>query len=503
MSAVQQVEAAKTWSPYQDAVFAWGTAHRNKSGALIVEAVAGSGKTTTVVEFVRRCVPTHHRVVFLAFNKPVATELSARLPSSAEAKTLNSLGFGAVRKAIGSVQIDDKKTFKLIDQLMQADGIEMPREAVREIASLVSKAKAHALVPVGGKFKGYEATHERWGELIDRYDLDLGDVEIAIANRVLQAGLDQRSIIDFDDQLYFVVALDLQCFQYDWIIVDEAQDVSHVQRLMLKKFLKPHGRLIAVGDSRQAIYGFRGADSDALDNLRKTFKADVLPLSITYRCARNIVESARRYMPSLEAAPNAPSGIVKNLAELDGDSLTPADMVLCRYTAPILSTAYALIGRRIPCRVEGRDIGVGLVSLIKRVAGKQWTTLSIEQFLTKLDAWRTRELEKAQAKEDEAKINAIDDKYQSIRAVMDASGAQSVPAIISEVEKLFTSTQGVRLSTIHRSKGLEADRVYVLEAQAGRRKMQEWQLQQEQNLLYVACTRAKTELYFVPAKAVA
>jgi DNA helicase-2/ATP-dependent DNA helicase PcrA len=511
MSTVEATVKTLVASKYQQAINDWVTAHVAAPGALIVEAVAGSGKTTTIVG-AAKFIPVHHRSVFLAFNKSIATELSAKLPSHVEAKTLNSLGNGAVFRALGRTQLDANKVRGLVDLCCDKwYAAKLGTDHRRALVSLIGKAKSHALVPAGGKYKGYEATAQRWQELVDRYDIDFGDdpevqrAAMEMADWVLVANLEQQAIIDYDDQMYFVVAMDLQTTKYDWIIVDEAQDVAHVQRLMLQKFLSRTGRLIAVGDSRQAIYGFRGADSEALNSLATVFRASRLPLSITYRCPKAVVRAAQQYVPELEAADSAIEGVVESLRALDAAELTDADMVICRYTAPVISTAYKLIGRRIPCQVPGRDIGVGLVALIKRVAGRQWTTLDVGAFRIKLDAWRQLELDKASKKNDDAKVDSIEDKYQSLCAVADGSGATTVPALIADIESVFASTKGVKLSTVHRSKGLEADRVYILDAHCmpSKRAKQPWQMQQELNLIYVAYTRAKTALYFIDAKAVA
>lgn len=491
------------WSKLQEAIFSWVDAHANRKGAVTIEAVAGSGKTTTIVEAAKR-IPTTQRAVFLAFNKSIATELQSRLPSTVEAKTLNSLGHGAVYRALGKVTLDTNKTRAIVEALIDKD--EPNRfERMRDICSLVAKAKSHALVPPGKGYTGYDATLDRWAELADRYDVDADAETFKLAGIVLEQGLSAKHVIDFDDQLYFVVAMDLKVSKYDWIIVDEAQDVSHVQRMMLQKFLKSNGRLIAVGDSRQAIYGFRGADSDSMANLRKVFRADTLPLSITYRCPKSVVALAQQYVPGLEAAETAADGRVEHLDKLDAADLQASDLVVCRYTAPIIKTAYAMIGRKLPVRVQGRDIGSGLIAVIKKVCGKSWESMPTAELMRKLEAWLAREAHKALEKGDEAKADSLNDKFQSIAAVVDGSEALTGGDVAREIESLFAGGTGVLMSTVHRAKGLEAERVYVLdpECMPAKRAKQEWQLAQEYNLMYVAYTRAKSELYFVSSKAVA
>ncbi len=247
-------------SKYQEAVIAWVREHLDRAGALIVEAVAGSGKTFTIVRAAQE-IPADHKAVFLAFNKSIATELGNKLPSHVESKTLNALGWAVCRYRIGKhITIERNKTRDLIDKLLPEEA----REVQAELLSILGKAKSHGLIPKGmpTPWGTYTADDERWVTLMDRYDIDPNGCGTATfitwCNTLLKAGLEEQNVFDFDDQLYMPVALDLPTWGYDWVIIDEAQDVSHVQRVLLRKFKKRNGRLIAVGDSRQAIYGFRG-----------------------------------------------------------------------------------------------------------------------------------------------------------------------------------------------------------------------------------------------------
>jgi superfamily I DNA/RNA helicase len=495
------------WSVYQQGVFTWVSDHVARPGAIVVEAVAGSGKTTTIVE-AANLIPTTHKACFLAFNKSIAEELGKRLPSTVESRTLNSLGFGVVRRQLGNVKVEAAKVYSIIDGLLKGSPLENSKEYARELNNLIGKAKSHAVVPDDPQYTGYKSSPERWAELAGRYDVDVPEDSAKfynLAELVLRRNLEDKQNVDFDDMMYFVVALNMPTWKYDWLIVDEAQDVSHVQRMMLRKFLKNNGRLIAVGDRRQAIYGFRGADSSSLDNIAKEFGATVLPLSITYRCAQSIVEEAQRIVPFLQARDDAPQGVVRYADNFNPQDFVEEDLVICRYMAPVIESAFALLARRIPCRVEGRDIGVAMQNLVKRIAGRQFSTMSYDAFVPRLMEWLHKEVAKATAKRDDARVDSIHDKVDSIVAVADSVEAKTVSAVLDGFSEIFSSSRGVKFSTVHRAKGLEADRVFILEPQAmpSKRAKQEWQKEQEMNLLYVAITRAKSELVYLPKSALA
>jgi superfamily I DNA/RNA helicase len=102
------------------------------------------------------------------------------------------------------------------------------------------------------------------------------------------------------------------------------------------------------------------------------------------------------------------------------------------------------------------------------------------------------------AKDPDADCTAITDKADSLREVIKSSTHKTVEALRGEIQTLFADNgQGVlTLSTIHKSKGLEAERVWVLGATESGRATKAWAVQQERNLTYVAVTRAKLNLFF-------
>ena len=490
-----------TLSKYQRAVIDWVSAHINTAGALIVEAVAGSGKTFTIVK-AAQLIPVAHKAVFLAFNKSIATELGNKLPDHVESKTLNALGWGLCRYRIGKhITIERNKTRDLIDRHLPEEA----REVQAELLNIIGKAKSHGLIPphMPTPRGTYEATDDRWLELMNRYDVDPNGCGAATfitwANTLLKAGLEDENVFDFDDQLYVPVAKDLPAWGYDWIIIDEAQDVSHVQRTLLSKFLKRDGRLIAVGDSNQAIYGFRGADSQSLANIGRVFKAETLPLSISYRCPRKVVEIAKGFVPQIEASDTAEDGEVLSPSSWDVESFSNDDLVVCRTTAPLIELAYKCISEGKKVHVMGREIGKGLINVIKKAGGKR--TKTIEELHPKLDKWQERMIRKAQ--KDEAKIAAIQDKRDCINIL--SAGLDTIAELTAAIEAIFSdSAAGTTLATVHKAKGLEAPRVFILnpDGMPSKWARQPWQQEQERNLQYVAVTRALETLVYLPLEIV-
>ena len=347
---------------------------------------------------------------------------------------------------------------------------------------------------------------EHFYAIVEHHELTLEAEEaseaqaISYARQILEASNASKEV-DFDDLLYFAVLKGVRLPTFDWVFVDEAQDTNIIQRAILRKILARGGRLVAVGDPAQAIYGFRGADSDSMDLIANDFApCTQLPLSVTYRCATKITELAQQYVPAIEAREGAPEGeILNHGTEWKFEQLGKKDLVVCRNTKPLIDLAFRCFRARIPAFVMGKELGEGLQSLIRKCDKRGG---GIDGFVSRLEAWRDREVEKAVAKHLEAKAEAIEDKAATLlMLVAELPEANRTVAELSSVLHVLFSDPGnaLTLATIHKSKGLEADTVWWLEPGLcpSRWAKSEWQVAQERNLMYVATTRAKTSLRFI------
>lgn len=505
----QSTEAAHImeWSNNQNGIFDWFKAAAKvptEPRSLVVKAVAGSGKTTTIAE-ASKFIPVDAAAVFLAFNKSIATELGKKLPAHVESRTLNSLGHRAVMGKFGQVAIDTSKTMKIVRELPNEFGLDGQEYVAKyfagDICKLVSKAKAHGLVP-HEKMNGTVADEFSLQELKDHYNLYSecpDDVLVDFVVKALKETVRQTNIIDFDDQLYFVVAFDLPVPQYSWIIVDEAQDLSAINRAMLRKFLSTNGNLIAVGDDAQAIYGFRGADSTSLDTIIEMFKAEELPLDTTYRCPKAVVEIAQKYVPEINCPIDAPEGEVIEHDKFELGDFEDEDLIVCRNTAPLITSAYRMIRHGHPVRVMGRDIGKGLTSLIKKIARSGFKYMTMGEFEKKLGKWMRNQIDIAKRRDQEDRIEMIQDKAESLFAIIAGSEVDTLPEVCHIIDDLFQGDRGPRFATVHKAKGMEANRVFILDAELMPSKFakQPWQMQQENNLIYVAVTRALSTLCYI------
>jgi superfamily I DNA/RNA helicase len=505
------------------------TALTGTTSHLALVARAGCGKTSTILLGVNAIARANPRAEILvcAFNKSIADEVGQKLKEAGhrdwrtvQASTLHSMGFGLL-KYMFNPKIDEKKV-RLIVQglaaLTETGANDWQLEQVAETCQAYGQ-QVEALVRYG-KQAGVGFFNDLpigdvgvWHQLADHYDVNglddtsEADAVVTATQEVYRRSLKQTDIIDFDDMILFPLVKNLRVkFGKDVIFLDEAQDLSRSRQALARKFLKPNtGRMIVVGDDRQAIYGFTGADAEALPNLIVGLGATVLPLSMTWRCPKAVVAMARRYVPDIEAAESAPEGIVGTIEALP-DDLAPGDAILCRNTAPLITAAYQLIRAGKACKVEGRSIGDGLVALANR-----WKVKNIDTLLNRLEAYEGREVEKAQAKGNESKVEEVQDKCETLRQICSAvtlKGGSTVADVGAFIVSLFAdgADEGkqIILATYHRSKGREWERVFLWEHSTrcpSKAARQDWQKAQEENLAYVAITRAKAELYFVEQEA--
>ena len=478
------------YSHYQQAIFdevANGDQH------VVVLARAGSGKTTTIVEAISR-IPQGKSAIFVAFNKHIADELKRR---GVNACTLNSFGFKMFRQGCSTrSRINAKKTGNILKyKIFHLDtaSTQMKKKCFKciyAVTRLVGLLKSHA-IPQTKVSEVYEDFAAKHGIDIPELDDFLGILEQTYAE-----GIEQKSVIDFDDQLFLPIYMNLPIEQYDYVFVDEAQDLNPVQIELIKR-MALKGRVIAVGDDFQAIYGFRGADPEAIQNIINSLNAKTLPLSICYRCPKLVVQEAQKIVEDIEWHEDASDGVVKEIEQEEFEKLADdGDYVLCRTTAPLVTNCLKFIRNHRKATVKGREIGQQLVGLLNKITEN--TGLDIKRFLVSLDQYASDETAKFRKRGKDAEIMALQDRVDTISAL--AHNAEFVYDLHTRIGQIFSdNVEGVVFCTIHRCKGLEAKKIFILKPELLPHPMakQEWQQKQERNLKYVAITRAQGELYWV------
>jgi superfamily I DNA/RNA helicase len=490
-------------SKYQQGIFDF-IQHGN--GNAVINALAGSGKTSTIVNAVK-LIPSTCNALFIAFNKEIVKELEKKLEGvkNVQVKTLHSLGFLMIRRNLGTnIEIDEYKyrTFikKNIKQLSSADFDKMTTKLIQQYTDNVIQ-----LCDLG-RYNLAQCEKDLL-QVSARHDIPIIDDECNAVLNVLKWGKENTTSIDFTDMVWLPYELTLNPIglQYDYIFIDECQDLNAAQRELFLRCFRRGTRFIAVGDKKQAIYSFAGADAKSFAKLQSLPNTTTLPLPISYRCPKKVVNLANQFVDTMECREGAPDGeIVHNVSIKD---IHDGDMVLCRTKMPLIKLYMRYLRMGVKSYVRGQDIGLNLLRMVDKTEQIMLNvSLQKDGVFARLydDLFEERNrlmIKRGMDLEDATLSNQIMNKYDSIKALeILAEGLTSARDLHDRIENVFAeSADGVCLSTIHKAKGLEANNVYILckTLMPSRLATQDWEKEQEQNLMYVAYTRAKYKLGFV------
>lgn len=470
-----------TPSPYQQAIFEFV---KGDNGNAVIEARAGSGKTTTLVKALDH-TPQTAKVAFVAFNKHIVKELKERVPDRFHISTTHSLGLANALAQNKRLVVNEFKLWDLWDLNDPSGDLIELKPAVVKLVNLV-KATLRTTEPADLDY------------LIERFNIEInGDIEkvYGLAPKLLKQSLADMDTLDFEDMIYWGAVGRIPCQKFDVVFGDEWQDMNAAQQKMILNSLAPGGRAVVVADRFQSIYGFRGADTDAVPSAIKVLNATTLPLSICYRCHKGAIRLAQKLVQDIEWREDAPEGIVETLKYLPDPK--PGDLVLCRTNAPLVKPCFALIRRGIKATIKGKSIGNGLVQMLLRA--KKLSRSEQPNFMFEaLGKYVAHEADKLRKARHELRADNLIDQYETLLALSD--GQPTFGKIKMAINSTFSDDKtAVDFSTFHRAKGLEAETVYYLRPDLTPfpKATRDWEKEQERNIMYVGYTRPKQALYFV------
>ena len=492
---------------------------RSGTGNAVVRATAGAGKTTTLVQ-VAEALPRDLRACFLAYGKDASRELENRLPTHVAAKTTHSLGWSVLQDALGrrrvKLQLDNRKY-----TVLQRDALAtIPPSEGTASRNEAEVAKEYLAKLVNYTRLNFTDTKDPSDvrALAVRYNLTPPDdleLETELHEQlrsVLRAGVQaalHTGVIDYTDMLYIPEVLQLPVPEYDFVCVDEAQDYSPVALNFTMRLVKPDhgGRLVFVGDPRQSIFGFAGADTDALDRIVTRANATVLPLSISYRSPRIHVELARMIAPEMEARPDAPDGNIYWIRDATLPKwVREGDLILCRQNAPLIGTCLRLVREGKRAFVRGRELAGQLTAMSHAAFGR-----GFHQWEEALEAFEHAEIQRVHkslgGRPQEGTVLAERlDLIEGLRFLTKDLSRDQTPTLVTLEERIALTfkedeSAGVVLSTVHRAKGREANRVLILypELMPGAYAKTPEAIRGEECVQFVALTRSRRDLIFVEA----
>jgi DNA helicase-2/ATP-dependent DNA helicase PcrA len=460
---------------------------------ILINALAGAAKTSTL-QFLCKYLPVQP-ILSLAFNKRIAEEMTKRLPGHVKAQTLNSVGHRVWMQVCSKkINLDTKKSYNIlkaqIEGLSRADKSEA-YEVFSETLRLVSRAKAAGYIP-----DGIMPHATRLISCEEFWDAAAAEDEELLSSRamvdtILTEGIKQAydGTIDFDNQIYMSTLFGGTFPQFPLVMVDEAQDLSALNHAMLKKLAK--GRLIAVGDPWQSIYGFRGAVSKGMARLKADFNMTEMNLSVSFRCPIEVVKAAQSRVPHMRWPEWAKPGEVRRLEEWDDRTIVDGAAIICRNNAPLFSLAFKLLQCGRGVSLIGFDIGPSLVKTMKKLGP---LTMTQEEVYAAIDEWEKTKLRSAKS---EASVR---DKADCFRVF--ASFGKDLATACVFTEDMFKRQGTIQLLSGHKAKGLEWETVYHLDPWRVPSKYakSDEEIEQELNVRYVIQTRAKNSLFLADLK---
>ena len=570
---------------------------QHTDGPCLVLAGPGSGKTLTIVNRVKYLIEKQkvrpEEILVVTFTRFAAAEMKSRLclvmgkrDLPVTVGTFHGIYYGILKWAYRMNQeniLSETEKYQILRGVINKERMEIfdGEDFIQDIVAEIGKVKNNR-IPLE-EFVSEKCSADAFRNIYRNYERHRKELKK----------------IDFDDMLVLcyelfrsrpdVLAQWQKKFRY--VLIDEFQDINRIQYDVIRMLAQPENNLFVVGDDDQAIYGFRGADSELMLGFGKDFPdAKQILLGMNYRSTANIVQNSlkliennvERYSKKLEA--NREGGSCLHIQEVK-DPVEEAEYVLeeiqkCkengikeeeiailfRVHTDARAVVEAMVERKIPFQMKehlpniyehfiakdimayfrlatgkrrrqdflqvmnrpkrylGRDSvsgsQVSFEDMRKFYCDKDWMIDRIDQF-----EWDVKMLMKMApyaAIQYIRKRIGYDDflKEYAFTHQINRSDLNEVLAEIEEAAKAFSSVEewfahveeytetlkvkekernrprpGVRLMTIHASKGLEFKQVFLIAANEGRIPYQkaktDKEIEEERRLFYVAMTRAK------------
>lgn len=494
-------------STYQKNIFDYIV---HEKGNLIIEACSGSGKTTTIIKCIE-LMPNDSTKLFAAFNKDIVKTLKKKIgkDDKIDIRTIHSLGYVMLMNHFGTYRLEMNE-YKY-SQYMQSDIFKKKIKLEKTNSSSFSKLFSNIKSLFQFSRCNLIDTPKGIVSLAEKYAIDLVGNEDELVIDLMNYGISDLNSFDFTDLIWLPNVLNLNDnnLKYDFIVVDEMQDVNLAQLNLILKCFKLGTRGIFVGDENQLIYGFTGTDTDSFQQIKNLPNTITLPLSISYRCPKKVVSFVKGYCPTIESKKDAIDGEI--LKDCDINEVQNGDAIICRNNAPLFKAYADLIKLGKSPQLLGNDISKNLESIVKSTKVKELNQdLNQDGMFSRLyyDLFSIKEklMKKFGISEEDAYNSQIFiEKYDSIQALEILShGLHTTEELINKIHNSFNGKKkdNIILTTAHKSKGLEFNNVFIIcnSLFENDSVKLDWEKNQEKNLAYVAYTRTKNKLGFIDEK---
>lgn len=462
-----------------------------------IRAVAGSGKTTTMIELaIRISEGGFDNVIFVAFMKSVVEELKAKLKakvgrSSYVINTLHSEGYKVIRRNYPDIVFMDDNLNVIKDWMIDKgvrQGLIDHYWYVKTLSNIVGICKHYVNLDESSKVCDVVRVLNRYAvkvnPAIKGYELSR-HVELALKFVGWWRDNFYAYGIDYKDMVWLPVVLGLiDRPMFDVVIVDEVQDLNPVQHELVKLV---GDRVVAVGDPRQAIMGFSGAMESGYDSVVEWMRGSErgfkeFNLSYSFRCPKSHVEMAREFNEGMKSV-RGDDGVLGHVSAGEMCKMLKVDgkptMVLCRNNKPLIELAAKLLGFGLDVSFMDKNV---LNAIVRVVKGN-----SEDQIRCKVERLKVKVVFN-----DDQYLKYMLDIYSVSLKLLDMFVRDKVKQALKLIWNIKPNGKQIRLSTVHKAKGLECGRVFVYMPELI--KLGEGQ---EDNLAYVALTRSLSEMFIV------
>lgn len=417
-------------------------------GPVVIYAGAGSGKTRAITHRIaygcNQKIYDPQKVLAVTFTTRAADEMSLRLSAlgirNVATRTFHSAALRQLKyfwpKAIGGeIPKVIENKFKVLDAALEKTSLGSSKSSIREYISIIESAKTNRLDPDSITNSDHATAYQAYIDFTHK-----------------------NNLIDFEDVLLLLVAIledsedlaDEVHQNYHWLTVDEYQDVNPLQQRLLELWLGENRNICVVGDSAQTIYTFAGASSKPLENFTKKYEdASVFRLNRNYRSKPEIIEYAN-----------------KLLAQMPSST--------------------ASVGSLVATKEAGTKVEV--LPFVNDAAEADWIAQSIVDLL--------------QGGQKETEIVVLARINSQLELVVAALEDRGVDYWLQTGERYNIKNRlepRITLATIHATKGLEWNNVFIMGASDGFlpyvQADSDEEIAEELRLFYVAVTRAKEKLF--------
>lgn len=521
------------WNAEQLAVF---DAAEKTNNHLMIEAVAGAGKST-VLKGLIGLFPNDTKINVLMFNVSVKDafaedsrvpkrinvstahgycqgmligKFKGEMPKLEEGKSTRLANYGLKKLKDAIRQIESRKDKKILPESREASELILERWR-DELKKLIDFARLNLVVPGEESLDficGYFAIRFPFGKWGKSFAIEQATELLEVCFR---EGLYEKTI-DYTDMLWLTYRLGLKprppVAKNAVLLVDELQDASPAMLSLYNKFKEAGYRLIGVGDRYQAITGaFAGARNDAMDKFAEMTDATCLPLAETQRCPKSHAALASLIVSDIRARQDAKVGSSKLMhPDTVRSVVTPGDLVICRFVSPLIKLfLQAKFFEGKEGIVRSRNVAAEMGKFATTISGRygKWS-----EFADRLAEQKEYQVGKLREGLQLTQADAWEDRFQCLEYCYQylGKGTKSLDDFIERLKDAFPveaedRSRHVIYSSIHSAKGDESSRVIIVGANIlpyQRPGMLKWMFAQEVNATYVAITRSKDELIFVP-----